>query len=210
MQANKSAKSSKAKTAETVTFGTGNLVANITAPIGVQTNNGVPVQFTAPQNSMAAMAQTIMAETAKPVTTGRNVGFVQFINGWPNGVPVPNMQPFMQNGALFSGQIAHTNPVAKCFTSGKAQSVQVPNHAKQNLIVKLGKCSKGAGCPVPSSNASNTAIGTAVNTYLTQHATCTLLQLAQHCAETCGAHNVPNIWPYLVTYSLKQGYITLA
>jgi hypothetical protein len=197
MQATKGNTKSKA-TKQVVTFNNG-LTANTAAPIGVQTNNGLPVQFTAPQNSMAAMAQTIMAETIKPVTSGRNVGFISFINGWPNGVPVANMQPLTINGELFNGNIAHTNPVCKAYVSGKAQSANVPAFKQSNQLVKLGKKAP----PNNSSNVTNAIFGQAVNAAFTANGgkPITLGALAQACANAGGSGAMPNVIPWLVQHA---------
>jgi hypothetical protein len=201
-KANKMAntKSSKAKVTETATtFATGNLTANVNAPIGLVTNNGLPVQFTAPITAMQAMAQTIMADVAKPVTTGRNVGFVTFINGWPNGQPVANMQPLTNNGELFNGQLAHSNPVCKAYVAGKPQAVNVPAFKQCNQLVKLGKKAP----PNNSSNVTNAIFGQAVNAAFTASngAPITLGALAQACANAGGSGAMPNVIPWLVQHA---------
>jgi hypothetical protein len=175
---------------------------NTNAPIGLQTNSGLPVAFTAPANGMAAMAHAIVSNTAPQASTGRNIGYVQFVNGWPNGTPVANMQPLTINGALFNGQVAHTNPVAKAYAAGKPQTTTVPAFANSNQLVKLGKKAP----PNTSPNVTNAAFGTAVNAAFaaSNDTPLTLGVLAQACANAGGNAAMPNVLPWLVTHAYKR------
>lgn len=175
---------------------------NTNAPIGLQTNSGLPVAFTAPANGMAAMAHALVNNTAPAASTGRNIGYITFVNGWPNGNPVPNMQPLTINGALFNGQVAHTNPVAKAYAAGKPQASTVPAFAQHAQLVKLGKKAP----PNSSPNITNAAFGQAVNAAFAANngAPITLGALAQACANAGGNAAMPNVLPWLVTHAYKR------
>ena len=168
-------------------------VVNTNAPAGVP--GALP-------NGIGAMVTALVTNTAPQASTGRNIGYVTFINGWPNGVPVANMQPLQINGALFNGQVAHTNPVAKAYAAGKPQAINVPAFASQNQLVKLGKKAP----PNTSPNVTNAAFGTAVNAAFaaSNGAPITLAALAQACANAGGNAAMPNVLPWLVTHAYKR------
>lgn len=191
-QANKQVKVTATKTA----------TVNTNAPIGLQTTSGLPVAFTAPANGMAAMAHALVTNNVPQASTGRNIGYVQFVNGWPNGTPVANMQPLTVNSTLFTGQVAHTNPVAKAYAAGKPQASNVPAFASSNQLVKLGKKAP----PNASPNVTNAAFGTAVNAAFVASggAPITLGALAQACANAGGSAAMPNVLPWLVTHAYKR------
>jgi len=183
----------KATVVETSYTSNGATVVNSNAPVG-----GAGLT----PNGIGAMVTSVLTNNAPQASTGRNIGYVTFVNGWPNGNPVQGMQPLQINGALFNGQVAHTNPVAKAYAAGKPQATTVPAFASSNQLVKLGKKAP----PNTSPNVTNAAFGSAVNAAFAASggAPLTLGALAQACANAGGNAAMPNVLPWLVTHAYKR------
>lgn len=170
-------------------------------------NSNAPAVTSIPANTLASLAGSLKATIASQLTlpstpTGaRQVGMVQFVNGWPNGQPVAGMQALVINGAPFNGNIAHTNPVAKAYAAGKPQAVAVPSFKQQNVTVQWGK----KQAPMVSSNPTNQLFAVAVAAHLAaNNGQATLGALAAACATAGGTASVPNVTPWLVTHAFKR------
>jgi hypothetical protein len=178
----------------------------------VVTNSNAPAISSLPANTLAALGGSVKATIAQQLTlpstpTGaRQVGMVNFINGYPNGQAVPGMQALIINGAPFTGNIAHTNPVAKAYAAGKPQATNVPAFKQQGVIVQWGK----KQAPMVSSNPTNQLFANAVAAHLVANGgSATLGALANACAHAGGQASVPNVTPWLVTHAFKRmGWLT--
>jgi hypothetical protein len=199
----------KGKVAKTVVTGyntTQGVVVHTSAPItGVPANTPVAG---IPANTLVGIAGQLRANIAQQLTapvapTGaRTIGMVAFVNGWPNGQPVPGMVPYAVNGQPYTGPLAHTNPIAKAYAAGKPQQTAVPAFKQQGVVVKHAS---GKQCPLQSSNPSNNVMGPLVHTYLAANGgQATLGAIANHLANNCGAANVPNVVPYLVQHAFNR------